>query len=276
MYGIGLRTAHYGDWLAGATPAIDFVEAITENFATRQGRPWAVLEAVRRHIPVVFHGVSLSLGGADPIDREYVRSIRALASTFDPLWISDHLCFGSSGGHHAHDLWPLPRTESVLDHTASRIAEVQDLLGRRLLVENISTYVQYATDEMSEAEFVAEVVRRADCDLLLDVNNIVVNAFNHGFDAHAFVRAMPIDRVKQLHVAGHARYTTHLFDDHRGPVPEETWALFDTAIARFGELATLIEWDKDVPALEDVVAEALLAKNRARLITTNTEVRHAV
>lgn len=264
MYGVGLRTAHYSEWLASASRDLDFVEAITENFATRQGRPWAVLEAVRRELPVVFHGVSLSLGGHDPLDVTYIRSIRDLAARFEPAWISDHLCYGTSNGHHSHDLWPLPRTEEMVRHAATRIASVQDQLGRKILVENISTYVQFASDGMSEAEFVSAVVERADCDLLLDINNVVVNAANHGYDAHEFVRAMPRHRVKQLHLAGHGVYPTHLFDDHRGPVPDVVWSLYRTAIDHLGEVPTLIEWDKDVPDLETVIAEAHLARSLAR------------
>lgn len=264
MYGVGLRTAHYSEWLANASRDLDFVEAITENFATRQGRPWAVLEAVRRELPVVFHGVSLSLGGHDPLDETYLRAIRDLAVHFEPAWISDHLCYGTAGGHHAHDLWPLPRTEEMVEHAATRIASVQDRLGRKILVENISTYVQFASDRMSEAEFVTAVVERADCDLLLDINNVVVNAANHGYDAHDFVRAMPRHRVKQLHLAGHGVYPTHLFDDHRGPVPDVVWSLYRTAIDHLGETPTLIEWDKDVPDLETVIAEAHVARALAR------------
>ncbi len=263
MYGIGLRTEHYADWLAGATPGIDFVEAITENFATRQGRPWAVLEAVRRHVPLVFHGVSLSLGGPDPIDRAYVRAIATLADQFEPMWISDHLCASTSHTHHAHDLWPIPRTPALVRHVAQRIGEVQDLLGRRILVENISSYVQYARDEMSEAEFVAEVVEAADCDLLLDVNNIVVDAYNHRFDPHAFVRAMPGSRVRQLHLAGHDDCGTYLFDDHRGPIPDTTWSVFETVVDQFGEVPALVEWDRDTPPLGVVADEANAARARA-------------
>lgn len=267
MYGIGLRTAHYAAWMDGVrAPTIDFVEAITENFATRQGRPWAVLEAVRRERAVVFHGVSLSLGGTDPIDTHYVGAIRDLATRFEPAWISEHLCFGGHGGHHGHDLWPVPRTEAMVHHCARRIAQVQDLLGQRILVENISSYVQYELDALSEAEFVAAVVREADCDLLLDVNNVVVNAFNHGFDVDEFIRAMPAERVRQLHVAGHGDFGTHLFDDHRGPVPASVWSAFETAIDHCGDVATLIEWDQDVPALETVIAESDRARHRAQRI----------
>ncbi|MBL9014665.1 MAG: DUF692 domain-containing protein [Myxococcales bacterium] len=265
-YGVGLRTEHYGEWLAGAAPRIDFVEAITENFATRRGRPWAVLEAVRRHVPLVFHGVSLSLGGADPIDRAYVRAIATLADRFEPLWISDHLCASTAHTHHAHDLWPLPRTRALVRHVAQRIGEVQDLLGRRILVENISSYVQYARDEMSAAEFVAAVVDDADCDLLLDVNNVVVDAYNHGFDPHEFLRAMPARRVRQLHLAGHDDCGTHLFDDHRGPIPDTTWSLFETAVSLFGEVPALVEWDKHTPSLGVVATEANTARERAAAV----------
>ena len=264
MVGIGLRTAHYADWLSGTTPRVDFVEAITENFATRQGRPWAVLEAVRRHVPVVFHGVSLSLGGHDPIDVAYVRAIRALADRFEPLWLSDHLCFGTAHGHHSHDLWPLPRTEATVRRTAERIARVQDLLGRRILVENISTYVQYAADEMSEAEFITAVAERADCGLLLDLNNAVVNAFNHATDAERFLHGLPAERIGQLHLAGHGDHGRYLLDDHRGPVPDVVWDLYATALRRLGDVPALIEWDKDVPALDVVVAEAAKAHELAR------------
>jgi uncharacterized protein (UPF0276 family) len=273
MYGVGLRTTHYSEWLANASRDLDFVEAITENFATRQGRPWAVLEAVRRELPVVFHGVSLSLGGHDPLDETYLGAIRDLARRFEPAWISDHLCYGTSGGHHSHDLWPLPRTEAMVAHAAARIATVQDRLGCRILVENISTYVQFTADGMSEAEFVNAVVERADCDLLLDINNVVVNAANHGYDARDFVRSMPKHRVKQLHLAGHGVYPTHLFDDHRGPVPDVVWSLYRTAIDHLGETPTLIEWDKDVPDLDTVIAEAHTARALAR--DPHTEVLHA-
>ncbi|MGE0548354.1 MAG: DUF692 domain-containing protein [Kofleriaceae bacterium] len=266
MYGIGLRTAHYSRWLDGAAPAIDFIEAITENFATRQGRPWAVLKAVRDRLPVAFHGVSLSLGGTDPLDREYIRAIGELASAFEPMWISDHLCYGSVDGHHSHDLWPLPRTKAMVEHVAERILRVQDTLGRRILIENVSSYVQYQIDEMSESEFVVQVLQHADCDLLLDVNNVVVNAYNHGFDAGGFIAAIPPARVKQLHLAGHGAYETHLFDDHRGPIPPSVWSLFQTTVEHFGEVPTLIEWDKDVPELEDVVAEATKARAFARAV----------
>jgi len=264
MFGIGLRTAHYAQWLAGATPAIDFFEAITENFATREGRPRAVLEAACRHVPVVFHGVSLSLGGLDPIDRAYVRSIRELAGQFEPLWVSDHLCFGTAHGHHSHDLWPLPRTDEAVRRTADRIALVQNLLGRRIAIENISSYVQYASDEMSELEFLVEVLERADCDLLLDINNVIVNAYNHGFDAYAFLAGLPRQRIAQLHLAGHADEGDHLFDDHRGPVPDCVWSLYAASVRLFGEVPVIVEWDKDVPSLDEVVAEAERARRVAR------------
>lgn len=264
MYGIGLRTAHYGEWLAGATPPIDFIEAITENFATRQGRPWAVLEAVRRHTNVVFHGVSLSIGGYDPIDVAYLRAVRALADQFEPSWLSDHLCIGTAHGHHSHDLWPLARTEQTVRRVVERVALVQEVLGRRLVLENISTYVQYAVDEMSEVEFVATVAERADCLLLLDVNNVVVNAHNHNFDPHAYVRALPARRIAQLHLAGHADHGSYLFDDHRGPIPDSVWAVYHTVLRTIGDVPTLIEWDHQVPALDVVIAEAAKARAISR------------
>jgi len=276
MYGIGLRTKHYATWLEGEVPSgIDFVEVITENFATRHGRPRAVLAEVARRIPVVFHGVSLSLGGLDPLDLTYLDAIAQLAREIRPKWISDHLCFGTAHGHHAHDLWPVPRTIAMAKHVAARISEVQDRLGQRILVENISTYVQYELDELDELDFVVEVLERADCDLLLDVNNVVVNAYNHRFDPHAFIRALPASRIKQLHISGHAELPTHRFDDHQGPIPPSTWDVFDTTVATFGEVPTLVEWDRDVPELPVLVAEAEAARQRARsLLAPSLRVAH--
>jgi uncharacterized protein len=263
MFGIGLRTAHYTDFLNRNVHGIDFVEAITENFATRHGRPRAILRSVREHFPIVFHGVSMSVGGIDELNWEYLAAIKQLAEDFEPLWISDHLCFGTSDGHYSHDLWPLPRTQTGVDRSAERIKRVQDFLGRQILIENVSTYIEFAADEMSEAEFVYEVASLADCYLLLDVNNVVVNAHNHGFIIEEYLDTLPMHRVKQLHIAGHSDHGTYLFDNHQGPVPAKVWNVYESVISRIGTVPTLVEWDTDVPAVDVVVGEATRAREIA-------------
>ena len=203
-HGIGLRTKHFPDLLEQGRRA-EWFEVISENFLNVGGRPRAVLEAVRRDRPIVLHGVSLSVGSVDPLDTAYLRDLRALADAVEPAWVSDHLCWGTFGRHNAHDLLPLPFTEESLDHVVSRVSEVQERLGRRILLENVSSYLTYASSTLPEWEFLSEVARRADCLILLDVNNVYVSATNHGFDAGEFVRAIPVDRVAQLHLAGHQR-----------------------------------------------------------------------
>jgi uncharacterized protein len=264
MFGIGLRTPHYTDFLNRSVHGIDFVEVITENFATRHGRPRAILQAVREQFPVVFHGVSMSIGGMDELNWEYLAAIKQLSDDFQPLWLSDHLCFGTSNGHYSHDLWPLPRTHTSVTRSAERIKRVQDFLGRQLLIENVSTYIQFTADEMSEAEFVSEVARQADCHLLLDVNNIVVNAHNHSFSIENYLDHLPMHRVKQVHVAGHSNHGSYLFDNHQGPVPANVWSVYESLLDRIGTVPTLVEWDTDVPAVDIVVGEAARARNIAK------------
>jgi uncharacterized protein (UPF0276 family) len=257
-HGIGLRPPHYPRVLDGALA--DWFEVITENFTIRGGRPLAVLERVRAERPVVLHGVSLSLGGTDPLDRRHLDAIAALAARIEPAWVSEHLCWGSHGGVHAHDLLPLPYTEEALGHVAARVARVQERLGRRILIENVSSYVTFAHSTMSEAEFVAAVAERADCGILLDVNNVFVSARNHGFDPYAYLAAIPPARVGQLHLAGHTDCGTHLLDSHDAPVCDPVWALYRAAVRRFGAVSTLIERDDRIPPVEEVLAEAEQAR----------------
>lgn len=260
-FGIGLRTGHFGTLLESGTRA-DWLEAISENFMIAGGRPLHVLERVRRDKPLVLHGVSLSIGGSDALDARYLRALRALADRFEPAWVSDHLCWTSHDAHQLHDLLPLPWTEELLRHLAPRIARVQDALGRRLVLENVSTYLAFE-GEMTEWEFLAELVRRTDCDLLLDVNNVYVSAHNHGFDPHAYVDAIPADHVAQIHLAGHSDHGTHLLDTHDAHVADAVWDLYRHTIARLGPVSTLIEWDGDVPPLDVVEDEAARARRAA-------------
>src|SRR3982751_2062420 len=253
--GIGLRPPHYADVAAGRA-RVDWLEVITENFMVEGGNPRRVLRAVRERYPVVLHGVSMSLGSVDPLDDRYLDGLAALAREVEPAWISDHLCWSSFRGHSAHDLWPLPYTEEALDHVAARIARVQERLGRRILVENVSSYLTFRQSAMPEWEFLAALADRADCGLLLDVNNVFVSGRNHGFDPAAFIDGVPRDRVAQFHLAGHSDKGTHLLDTHDHPVCDEVWALYRHAVERFGPQATLLERDDDIPPLHELVAEA--------------------
>jgi uncharacterized protein len=257
-HGIGLRPPHYAEVVNGH-PAVDWFEVISENFMVAGGNPRRVLRKVRERYPVVLHGVSLSLGSVDPINGQYLDELAALAAETEPAWISDHLCWSSYGGHTGHDLWPLPFTEEALAHVARRIQAVQERLGRRILIENVSSYLEYAHSTMSEWEFLTELSRRADCGLLLDVNNVFVSAHNHGFDPQAFLAGVPIDLVKQLHLAGHRDEGTHLLDTHDHPVCDAVWSLYRSAVQRFGAVSTLIERDDDIPPLPEVIAESCQA-----------------
>lgn len=257
-HGIGLRTAHFSTVLEQG-PGCGWVEAITENFIGRGGRPLAVLARARRDVPVALHGVSLSIGSGHPVSTHYLDALAALADQLEVSWVSDHLCFGSVGGHFAHDLWPMPFTEEALTHLVPRIAQVQDHLGRRLALENVSSYVGHRASTASEWQFTVELLRRADCDLLLDLNNLHVNAFNHGYDAAAALDAIPSDRIRCLHLAGHEDHGDYLFDAHGGPVADPVWALYAQCVRRHGPRPTLIEWDQNVPPLERVQAESARA-----------------
>jgi len=238
-------------------------EAIGENFLGRGGRAFSVLERVRTDMPIALHGVSLSIGGTDPLSDTYLTELGELSARIEAFSVSDHLCFGSFGGHYAHDLWPLPYTEEALAHVVERVQRVQDRLGRQLLLENVSSYVQYRASTLDEWDFLAEVVTRADAGILLDVNNVFVSAMNHGFSAERYLRALPKDRVRQIHLAGHSDAGGYLFDDHGSPVSAEVWRLYELSIALFGALPTIVEWDEQLPELSDLEAEA----ERARALT---------
>lgn len=254
-HGIGLRTRHFAEVLAAPLP-VDWVEAISENFMAPGGRPVAVLEKVRRDVPVVLHGVSLSIGSTDALSERYLADLAALARRVEPAWISDHLCWGSHGGRYVHDLWPLPYTEEALRHVVARVARVQEALGRQILLENVSSYVAFRESAVPEWEFLAEVARRADCGILLDVNNVFVSARNHGFDPHAYLAGIPAERVGQIHLAGHSDRGRYLLDTHDHEVPAAVWDLYRETVRRMGAISTLVEWDDRIPPLERLVEES--------------------
>jgi uncharacterized protein len=253
-FGLGLRPTHY-EALLGARHAVDWLEIITENYLVPGGKPLAFLERIRERFPVAMHGVSLSIGSTDPVDRDYLRAVRELAERIEPAWVSDHLCWTGVEGRNLHDLLPLPYTEEALRAVVARVGEVQEALGRRILLENVSSYLSFRESEMTEWEFLSEVARRADCAILLDINNIYVSSVNHGFDALKYLRAVPKDRVRQLHLAGHSDLGGHLIDTHDHPIAPAVWQLFRHAVAHFGPVPTMIERDDNIPPLEELVAE---------------------
>ena len=257
--GLGLRTEHYHDFIE-TKPQVDWLEVISENYMVPGGKPLHMLDSIRRDYPMVMHGVSMSIGSTDALDLGYLRELKALAQRIEPAWISDHLCWTGVDHHNLHDLLPMPYTEAALRHLVARVQQVQDLLGRRLLLENVSSYVSFAADEMTEWEFICELARRADCELLLDVNNVYVSSRNHGFDARMFIDAIPRERVRQIHLAGHEDHGTHLVDTHDHPVCDAVWALYAYTVQRLGAVPTMIERDDHIPPLAELLAELAHAR----------------
>ncbi|CAH0495247.1 DUF692 domain-containing protein [Novosphingobium sp. CECT 9465] len=260
-FGLGLRREHYADFTAG-TAQVDFVEIISENYMVDGGRPLAVLDAVRRNYPVAMHGVSLSVGSAQGLDREYLRKLKLLADRIEPLWISDHLCWTRTSAHNSHDLLPLPYTVEALDIVCANLTLAQDVLGRPLLLENPSSYCSFPDDDMAEWEFLSTVSRRTGCHLLLDINNVFVSAHNHGYAAQDFLGGIPMDAVRQIHLAGHTPGEI-LIDTHDRPVCDDVWSLFAQAISMAGPVATMIERDDAIPPLPELLAELETARKIA-------------
>jgi uncharacterized protein len=254
-FGVGLRRPHYTHILE-THPKMDWFEVISENFMVEGGRPLEVLAGVRERYPIVMHGVSLSIGSTDPLNRRYLRELDALARRFEPAWISDHLCWTGVGGRNLHDLLPLPYTDESVVHVANRIREVQDALGRRILIENVSSYMAYTHSTLTEWEFLTAVADEADCFILLDINNIFVSAFNHRFDTGLYINSIPINRVVQFHLAGHQDHGKYLLDTHDHPIRDEVWRLYEQAVRRFGAVSTLIEWDDNIPTFAELEANA--------------------
>lgn len=257
--GIGLRADHYREVLE-TMPAVGWFEVHSENYFGAGGLPLHYLEQVRAEYPISLHGVGLSLGSADPLNPEHLRRLKSLVDRFAPGLVSEHLCWSSIGGRYLNDLVPLPYTEEALGHVAARVSEVQEILGRRILVENVSSYLEYLESSIPEWKFLREVARRSGCGILLDVNNIYVSARNHGFDPRQYLRSIPGELVEEIHLAG---FTVNRFeggelliDTHDQPVADEVWRLYALAIERFGRKPTLIEWDTHLPPLEVLLAEA--------------------
>lgn len=261
--GIGLRTVHYGEILE-RRPEVDWFEILSENYMQTEGRPLRIVEEIAERYPTAMHGVSMSIGSTDPLDFDYLRELKALRDRTRARWVSDHLCWTGVAGRNTHDLLPMPFTDDAVRHVATRVRQVQDYLEAPLVLENPSTYAEFRSSTMTDSEFLAAVAIEADCGVLLDVNNVYVSAKNHGFDARDWLGSVPYDRVVQIHVAGHSDHGTHVIDTHLGPVPDPVWDLFALAHARCAGASVLVEWDAEIPPLDDVLKEARRAKELAR------------
>ena len=268
--GVGLRTAHFAHIL-NRWPKVDWFEIVSENFMDTGGRPLWVLDQVAERYPIVMHGVSMSIGSADPIDREYLKKLARLAERVNARWISDHLCWTGVAGRNMHDLLPLPYTEECLRHCVERVRRVQDVLGRPLVLENPSSYVEFRSSSMPEWEFMTRLAEDADCGLLLDVNNVYVSSFNHSFDPVEYIEGIPPERVVYYHVAGHTNHGTHILDTHSDHAIDEVWKLFRRACELSGGRSTLYEWDESIPAFPVVHAEALKARRYLRREPSRTK-----
>lgn len=262
-FGLGLRPEHYEAILSGPV-AVDWFEAITDNYLVPGGKPLHFLQRIRDRFDLVLHGVSLSIGSVDPPDMRYLAQIKELADRFEPTWISDHLCWTGVGGLNTHDLLPLPFTQEALDLVVSHVGLVQEALGRQILLENVSSYLSFTSSQMSEWEFLSEVAQRADCAILLDVNNVYVSSVNHGFDPLQYLRALPRARIRQIHLAGHSNNGDHLIDTHDQPIAAEVWNLYAESVALLGLVPAMIERDDHIPPLPELVAELEIARRISR------------
>ncbi|MET0988783.1 MAG: DUF692 domain-containing protein [Steroidobacteraceae bacterium] len=258
-FGLGLRAEHY-EAVLNERPRVDWFEVITENYLVPGGKPLYYLDRIRERFPLAMHGVSLSIGSTDRLNLDYLRQLKQLANHVQPRWISDHLCWTGVDGLNLHDLMPLPYTEEALQHVAARVRHVQDFLGQRILLENVSSYLDYTDSTLSEWDFLTALTAEADCDLLLDINNIYVSSVNHGFDPSEFLAGVPKERVRQLHLAGHQNLGTHLIDTHDAPIATAVWDLYKAARLRFGDVATMIERDDKIPPLFELIAELDIAR----------------
>jgi hypothetical protein len=268
-FGLGLRVDHY-DAILNDQPAVDWFEALTENYLVPGGKPLHYLTRIREHYPMVMHGVSLSIGSTATLDRAYLAAVATLAKRIEPAWISDHLCWTGMGGKNLHDLLPLPYTDEALQHVVARVRIVQDILGRRILLENVSSYVSFHDSRLTEWDFLRTVAEEADCLILLDVNNIYVSSINHEFDPRDYLAAIPVERVQQMHLAGHQNHGDYLIDTHDHLVPDPVWALYADAVRRFGAVATMIERDANIPPLGELQAELAAARRVAAIARAET------
>ena len=260
-FGVGLRPVHYASILQ-SQPAVDWFEILSENYLVPGGKPLYYLDQIRERYPVVMHGVSLSIGSADPLDWNYLAQLKKLAERVQPKWISDHTCWSSTGRHSLHDLLPVPQTEEAAWNIIEKVKQVQDFFGQRIMLENISSYLEYSTSSMTEWDFIRLIAEESDSLILLDVNNVYVSSQNHGFDPLKYIEAIPTARVGQYHLSGHSNKGTHLLDTHDALIIDEVWQLYQKCAARFGEVSTLIEWDDHIPPFEELLAELMKAKDR--------------
>jgi uncharacterized protein len=271
-FGIGLRSIHYSHILE-KNPAIDFFEIISENYMDSGGKPIYILDQIAERYPIVMHGVSMSIGSSDPVDREYLRKLKALADRVRAPWVSDHLCWTGVAGTNLHDLLPMLYNEDTLKHTINKVKMTAEILERPLMLENASSYVEFAASDITEWDFLARLAEEADCGFLLDVNNVYVSSYTHGFDPKQYIDAIPADRVVQYHLAGHTNNGSHIIDTHDNYVIDEVWKLYQRSIELTGGAATLVEWDDNIPEFEVVHAEVLKAKayrKQPELLLTGT------
>ena len=261
-FGLGLRTQHYHDFLDAPQP-VDWLEVISDNYMVDGGKPLAMLDRIRSDYPMAMHGVSLSIGAIKGLDRDYLKKLKALQQRVEPMWVSDHLCWTGVHGRKLHDLMPLPFTREALNVVARNVDQAQDVLQAPLVLENVSSYVEFASSEMTEWEFLTEICNATGCKLLLDINNIYVSAFNHGFSPNEFIHGVPADSIVQFHLAGHQDNGDHLIDTHDHPVCDGVWGLYQAALQHFGEVPTMIERDDRIPPLSELLDELATARTIA-------------
>jgi len=267
-FGLGLRTQHYAEFLAAKQP-LDWLEIITDNFLVEGGKPQVILDTIRRDYPMAMHGVAMSIGAAGGVDMDYLHKVKALADRIQPLWVSDHLCWTGPGPEQLHDLYPLPYTDEAARHVVEQIQRAQDVLQRQLVLENVSSYIDFKHSASSEWQFLAYIANAADCLLLVDVNNIYVSSVNHGFDPLDYLNALPAHRVQQMHLAGHSDCGSYIVDTHDQPVVQAVWALYAQACKRFGPVATMIERDDNIPPLQTLIDELNMARSIAQAVWTD-------
>ena len=261
-YGLGLRKEHY-ETVLNERPDVDWFEIVSENYMVDGGKPLDYLTRIREHYPMVMHGVSMSIGSTEPLNFDYLKQLKELIKRVEPEWVSDHLCWTGVNGLNLHDLMPMPYTEEAIQHIADRVSQVQDYLGQQILLENVSSYVSYSDSIMSEWEFFSEVTKRADCNMLLDINNIYVSAYNHNFDPYTYLTAMPSERVHQFHLAGHTHENNLIIDTHDHPIADPVFDLYAAAVEHFGRVSTMVERDDNIPPLAELLTELEQVKSIA-------------
>lgn len=270
-FGLGLRVPHY-ETILSSHPKVDWFEILSENYMVSGGKPLYYLDQIRTNYPIVMHGVSMSIGSSDPLNKDYLKQLKELINRVEPAWVSDHLCWTGLNGKNLHDLMPLPYTEEAIQHVIQRIEEVQDFLGQRILLENVSSYVGYQQSQLTEWEFLAEIATQADCLILLDINNIYVSSINHDFSPIEYLKGIPANRVQQFHLAGHTDCGDYIIDTHDAPIIDPVWELYREAIKHFGNISTMIERDDNIPPFGELLEELKIARNISMSIQKKEEI----